>query len=200
MKVLNRACRKCREAIRLHLCDGLLAEQQAAMEQHLTECIDCRNYARELRETTEGLQRLSCRSVEPNPNFHARWTMAIQTSDQPAPLARVVAEWIAWSRGMVLQNRRILAALAPVWLLIFMFKVTAPEVSSVPLVTMARSPVEIFRALTSEENGMIALDRRHLMWSPAKTPSNSPRSGRATLQPVAFLRELEINTQPLCLS
>jgi hypothetical protein len=153
-----------------------------------------------LSATAKGLQHLSCGPVEPNPNFHARWTLAIQTGDQTGPLARIVAEWIAWSRGMVLQNRRILAAMAPVWLLIFMFKVTAPEMGNVPPATMARSPVEIFRALTSEENGMIALDRRHLMWSPAKTPSNSPRSGRATLQPVAFLRELEINTQPLCLS
>lgn len=200
MSTLNRTCRKCREAIRLHLCNELLTEQQGAMEQHLATCGGCRNYARELSVTTKGLQRLSCRTVEPNPNFHARWTLAIQTGDQTGPLARIVAEWIAWSRGMVLQNRRILAALAPVWLLIFMFKVTAPEVSSVPLVTMARSPVEIFRALTAEDNGMIAFDRRHLMWSPSKTPSNSPRSGRATLQPVAFLRELEINPQSLCLS
>ena len=176
MKTPDQACRKCREAIRLDAGGALSAEQRPAVEQHLADCADCRAYSSELRLMTGGLRRLAARPVEPGPNFRARWTSAVRESSQPGPLAEAGAALIEWGRQMVLQNRRVLAALAPVWLLIVLFRITAPDVGNVPPTTMARSPIEIFRALRVEGNALIAFDRRSRESAPIKPPVAAPRS------------------------
>ena len=176
---------------------ALPAEQRLAMEQHLANCADCQARSNELRGATEGLRRLSERPVKPSANFRERWTTAVQSAGRPGSLEQAVAEWMEWSRLMVLRNRRVLSALAPVWALILVFKLTAPDVGRPPT-TLARSPVEIFRALKAEDKMRIAFDR--LYQEPAKAPDASPRSSRPTTQPVTFLRESGINSGPTFLS
>ena len=176
MKAPDQACQQCREAIRLEACGALTAEQQSAVEQHLAECVECRAYSRKLRLMTGGMRDLSAQPVEPSPNFRARWTSAITESNQPGPLAQALAAWIEWSRQMVLRNRRVLATLTPVWILILVFKFITPDVGSVPPTTMARSPVEIFLALKVEGNALAAFDRRNREPAPLKAPAVAPRS------------------------
>jgi hypothetical protein len=200
MKTLTQACRKCREAVRLDAFGASSPEQHSAIEQHLLACADCRCYAGEVRAATEGLRHLAARTVEPSPHFRARWTSAIETADQPGPLPQALAALIEWSRLMVLRNRRAMAALAPVWILILVFRLTAPDVGSVPPTTMACSPIEIFRALKAEESMRIALDRWNREPVPMKAPAGSPRSNRAITQPVTFRQEFELNPQTVFLS
>ena len=179
---------------------ALPAEQRLDMERHLANCAGCQVCSSELRATTEGLRHLSARPVNPSADFRARWTTAVRSVEQPGSLARVVAGLMEWSRLMVLRNRRALSALAPVWILILLFKLTAPDVGQPAPLTEARSPVEIFRALKAENNMQFAFDRIYQEPAPPKGPAASPRSSRTTTQPIGFRRESEINPEPDSLS
>lgn len=200
MKTRDETCRKCREAIILDAAGALPAEQRPAFERHLADCVDCRTCSNELRATVEGLRRLSARPVKPSADFHERWTTAIQNAGQPWSLAQAVAEVAEWCRLLVLRNRRALSALAPVWVLILVFKLTAPDVGQPPPMTMARSPIEIYRVLKAGNTMQIAFDRLYREPAPAKAPGASPRSSRTMTQPVTFQRESEINSEPTFLS
>ena len=101
---------------------------------------------------------------------------------------------------MVLRNRRIIAGLAPVWVLILLFKLAAPDVAGPAPMTVARSPIEIFRALKAGNDVQIAFDRMNQDPLPPKAPAAAPRSSRTTTQPVTFRRESEINSEPIFLS
>jgi hypothetical protein len=200
VKTLDQTCRKCRAAIMLDAVGALPTEQRVAIEQHLANCVDCRAYSSKLRATTEGLRHLSARSVKPSANFRERWTTAVESANKSGSLVRAVAELIEWSRLMVLRNRRAISALAPVWVLILVFKLTAPDVGQPAPTTMARSPIEIFRAIKAGNNLQIAFDRLYREPAPTKAPAVSPRSSRTTTQPVTFRRESEINPEPIFLS
>jgi hypothetical protein len=113
---------------------------------------------------------------------------------------RAVADLIEWSRLMVLRNRRAMAGLAPVWVLILVFKLAAPDVAEPAPMTVARSPIEIFRALKAGNELQIAFDRMDQYPLPPKAPAAAPRSSRTTTQPVTFRRESEINPEPIFLS
>ena len=176
MKSRGKKCQKCREAIELDAIDF-------AAEEHLAGCADCRAYAGQLRAMTDGLRRLSAQPIQPALGFHRRWTMAVETASEPSWAARAAALLSQWSWGMAQRNRWALPTLAPLWVMILLFKFTAPEVASPPPTTVARSPVDIFRALRSETNIQMAFD--HLPpEAPLKDPAGSPRGNRSTAQPM----------------
>jgi hypothetical protein len=200
VKKPDQNCQNCREAIMLDAVSALPAEQRVAIEQHLAGCVDCRVRASELRGTTGNLRRLSERPVRPGTNFRNRWITAVQSANQPWSLAQAVAGWMQWGRLVVLQNRRAMSALASVWVLILVFKLTAPDVGQPPPMTMARSPVEIFRALKAGNNMQIVFDRMEQEPAPPVAPAASPQSSRPTTQPVTFRRETNINSEPRVLS
>lgn len=172
MKSKDRKCQKCREAISL---DAV----SAAAEEHLAGCADCRAFASQLRAMTDGLRRLSAQPIQPTANFHRRWTAAVEAASEAGWVARLVELFTQRGRRMAQQNRWALPTLAPLWALILLFKVTAPEVAGLPPTTQARSPLEVFRALRSETNMQIALD--HLL--PEAPPKGLPFHPAAIEQP-----------------
>ena len=155
MRTRDEICRACRKAIFLDAVGSLPAEQRLDLEKHLADCVACRVYSIELRATTGGLRHLGARPLKPSPGFRQRWTRAVERANQPAPLVRLMAEWLDWSRLMWPQNRRILSALAPLWVLILVFRLTSPDPGGPAHLAPARSPLEIARALKALENTLL---------------------------------------------
>jgi hypothetical protein len=191
MKTPAAACQKCREAIRLGVMDALPAEQRAAVDQHLAACADCCAHEQELRAAATGLRRLATRPVDPSPHFRARWTAAVKRAESPGPLAEAVARFVGWSRQVVWNHRRALAVLAPVWLLIFLFRFTAPEVGKLSPTIEARSPVDLVLAMKAQERRWMAFEQRSGEPEPARPPAASPRSRGPLPRPPVDRRESE---------
>jgi anti-sigma factor RsiW len=184
----------------LEAAGALSEEQRAHTQRHLANCVDCRACSIELRKMTGGLRRLSARPVEPSANFRHRWTTGVERAKKAGTLAQAVAEWMEWGRQIAWRNRRVLSALAPVWVLILVFKLTAPDMGHPASMAMARSPIEIFRAVKASNNTQIAFDQLYEEPVPPKAPATSPRSSRETAQPMGCRRESGINPEPDLLS
>ena len=200
MKTRDRVCRKCREAIEVGAVGALPAEQPLAVEEHLARCVDCRAYSTNLRATARGLRRLSAQPVRPSAGFHRRWTRAVESTRQPGPLWRAFAELPEWSRLALTRNRRVMSALAPVWVLILLFRLTSPDVGKPAHTTLARSPIEIFRALKAMDQMLTASGQSYRTPSPTRAPAALPRGSRESNQPLTFRQESEVNPQPAFLS
>jgi len=200
MKMLDQKCGKCRKAIIRDAAGALPAEQRLDMELHLANCVACRACSSELRAVADGLRRLSAQPVNPDPHFRSRWTAAVKKAGRPKSWQRAAADLIEGIRLMVLRNRRTIAGLAPAWALIFLFKLTAPDVVGPAPRTVARSPIEIFRALKAGNNMQVTFARMNQDPLPRKAPAAAPRSSRTTTQPVTFRRESGINPEPIFLS
>jgi hypothetical protein len=171
-------CGEWRATIRLEAGGALASEQTAALQRHLAACPDCREYAGSLRAATSGLRWLASQPVEPGPNFRRRWRAAVVEQAQPAGFGEWAGSILDWCCWRLRRNRRPLLALAPVWVLIFLFKFTAPEVSPAGNATVAHSPAEIFRALKAQTQLLAGQnDRREpLPGTPQKAGSKQPRS------------------------
>lgn len=195
MRTRDHACRKCREAIRLDAAGALPEEPQSASETHLANCVDCQAYSKQLRAVAEGLKHLSGRPVRPSANFRERWTAAVESSGPPGSPAPAVADLIERGWLMVWRNWRAWAVLAPVWVLILVFKLTAPDVGKPSTAAMACSPVEVFRTLKAGNGMRTALGRLDQRPASVKDPAASPRSHRAITQPVTFQRASWINLE-----
>jgi hypothetical protein len=178
MKHRATECGDWREAIRLQAGGALATEQTVALERHLAGCSACREYADGLRGITSGLRWLASQPVEPGPNLRRRWTAAVVERAQPAGFGEWAGLILDWCRWRLRRNRGPLLALAPVWVLIFLLKISAPEVSPTASATVAHSPVEIFRALKAQAQLLAGQnDRRALLpGTPQKAGPNPPRS------------------------
>ena len=172
MKSTDETCQKCREAVNLDAVDG-------AMQEHLAGCSGCRAYASQVRAVTDSLRRLSMLPIQPTANFHQRWIAAIEDSGEPSSAAPSLGYFTQLVRRFAQQNRWALPTLAPLWVLILLFQATAPDAAALPPRTLARSPVEVLRALQSENRMQMALDR---LPDPPKDPAVSPRGNRAVSQ------------------
>ena len=169
--------------------EGLAGEQAARLQSHLAACADCRRYAEELRSATAGLRWLTSREVEPSPGFRARWTRAVEDAARPTGLRETAAALAAWWRELLLRNLRPALGVASLWILALLFRLSAPEVPPTTHTAEARSPVEIVRALETDQR----LVAWHLWgWERSPAPprhpqSPQPRSESVPAQPAAQL-------------
>jgi hypothetical protein len=124
----------------------------------LDHCPDCREYGAALRSLAANLRGLSEVAVEPGPQLHARWTGAVRsqaTSRRPGFL-HLAAEWLDILKLTFVGNLRPIAALAPIWLLVFFFWIAAPRAGSEPE-GPGQSPVVIVRLLKAEQQQLQTL-------------------------------------------
>ena len=199
MRTRDELCRECREVIFLDAVGPLPAERRLALEKHLADCVACRAYSIELRATTGGLRHLASLPVKPSPGFRHRWTRAVERANQPAPLVGLLAGLLDWSRLMWRRNRRILSALAPVWVLILVFRLTSPDVGRPARITPARSPLEIARALKAMDNPLTASAGWYRI-APRRAPAATPYGRRRYNQPLALKAEPQGDPQNPLLS
>ncbi len=188
MKQRDETCRECREATFLEVIGPLAEEQRLQLEKHLAGCAACRAYAFELRAATAGLHHLGAQPLDPSPGFRQRWTRDIESARQSPRSVQVLAGLLDWSRLLWLRNRRICSALAPVWLLILAFRLTAPDVGGPARMTPARSPLAIARALKAMNDGLTA-SAGLFRTAPRRAPAATPHRGRGTNQPVVLRKE-----------
>jgi Putative zinc-finger len=200
VRTRDEICRECREAIFLDAVGPLPAEQRLDLEKHLADCVACRAYSIELRAATGGLRHLGALPLKPSPGFRQRWTRAVERANQPARLVRLMAGLLDWSRLMWLRNRRILSALAPLWVLILVFGLTSPDVGRPARITPARSPLEIARALKAMDNTLTASAGWYRNAPPRRAPATTPHRSRRSNQPVVFREEPEGDLQSTFLS
>ena len=180
-------CRRCREAIRLSVCETLAEEQETQIQSHLAICGDCRRYGEELRAATAGLRWLGSREVEPSPDFQARWTRAVEEAARPSSFGETAAALAAWGRGLLLRNLRPALGVASLWILALVFRLSAPEVAPLAQTTVARSPVEIYRFLAGHEQLLAGQPGRQfpVPVTPRAPSLTHPRSDRLPSQPAA---------------
>jgi hypothetical protein len=163
-------CSYWREAIRGWIGEGTAGEQPAQIQNHLAACPDCRRYAEQLQTAAAGLRWLADQPAEPSLGFRARWTRAVEDASQPAGMGEDVTTLAAWWRALLLRNLRPALGVASLWVLVLLFRLTAPELSTASSTTIARSPLEIVRALEADQ----PLLAWHL-WKRALQPAPLPR-------------------------
>ena len=180
-------CRVWREAIRTWVSEGAAGEEVTRIQNHLPGCGECRRYAEELRGAVAGLRWMADQQVEPSPGFRARWMRAVEEAAQPRGLTETAVALAAWWREWLLRNMRPAVAVASVWILALLFRLSAPEVSPVAETTVARSPVEIYRILKAEEQ-LLAGELGHdssIRMAPRNPPPGRPRSEGHSTEPSA---------------
>jgi hypothetical protein len=178
-----RACRTWRQSLDATILapghsEEQLQELPAVLREHLNHCPDCREYSAALRSLAANLRRLSEAAVEPGPQLHARWTATVRTqaaSRRPGFL-HLAAWWLDILKLTFVGNLRPIAALAPIWLLVFAFRIAAPPAGSDPE-GPGQSPVVIVRLLKAEQRqlqtlalGSSATDTKR------RDPAQQPRS------------------------
>ncbi len=192
----SRDCKRWREQIRIWVGEGVAGERAAQVQHHLADCADCRRYAEELRAAAAGLRWLADRPADPSPGFRTRWTQAVENAARPVGLGETVEAMAAWWRGLLLRNLRPILAMAPLWILALVLRLSAPEVSPMPETSKARSPVEIFRALKASQQ-LLAGELGQPIAAPAarRTPhSAGPRSEGPLPEPTARAPRLTQST------
>ena len=122
-------CDSWREAIRAWVGEGAAGERAGQIQKHLAGCGECRRYAEELRGAAAGLRWLSERPVDPSPGFRARWMRAVEEAAEPRGFGETAVALVGWWRGLLLQNLRPTLAVASLWVLALVFRLSAPEVS-----------------------------------------------------------------------
>ncbi|HOX58343.1 MAG TPA: zf-HC2 domain-containing protein [Candidatus Paceibacterota bacterium] len=144
-------CRTWQEAIRSWIGEGATGEEASRIQEHLAGCAECRRYTEELRAAAAGLRWMAERPVEPSPGFRARWMRAVEEAAEPRGFGEIMAAVAGWWRGLLLENLRPALAVSSVWVLILVFRLSAPEVSPTTRTTAARSPAEIRQVLKIQE-------------------------------------------------
>ena len=180
----GQSCRKCREAINLRLCGALESEEAARVEAHLAACAECRLYAEKVQATAAGLHWLGSGEVEARPGFRARWTRAVEEAARPSGFGEMAGALVAWGRGLLQRNLRPGLAIASLWVLALVFRLSAPAVSPSTQATVARSPVELFRALEVHTQ-LLARQVGRQSPAPVEPHSVRPRSEGPPSQPRA---------------
>ncbi len=156
MKWIWQRCARQRREISLLAGGALDAEATTTLRRHLETCAECRRYYEEVQALTRHLRQLGQAQAEPTANLRRRWTRAVkETARQPRG-----GEWVeaavSWCRTWLVRHRRGLTALAPVWLLICFFRLTAPETPGVagPL---PAAPRQILNTLKSQAQVLATL-------------------------------------------
>jgi hypothetical protein len=161
----------------------MAGEQAARVQNHLATCAACRRYAVEVRAAATGLRWLADRPVDPSPGFRARWTRAVEDATKPRGFGETAAALADWWRGFLLRNLRPALAIAPLWILALLFRLSTPDFSPAPQTTAARSPVEIFRALRAPEQLLAGEFMEPILAPVAPHKPDSPRPRSEGLPP-----------------
>ena len=183
--IMNASCQQCRQAIRLQLEGASAPEQTAQIETHLADCSACRSHANEVRAAAAALQALGSQEIEPRPGFRARWTAAVNEARQPVRSAPAWVEVVEWCGSLLQRNRKPLLALAPVWVLILLLKVTAPGIEATNAQTVSRSPIEVVSALKAEIRLLTPHREPAAHTTPRRSPGPAPRSQAPDREPGA---------------
>ena len=72
---------------------------------------------------------------------------AVEESARPGSFGETAGALVAWGHGLLARNLRPGLAIASLWILALVFRLSAPAVAPTTQATAARSPVELFRAL-----------------------------------------------------
>ncbi len=182
-----RDCSRWREAIRAQVGEGVKGDQTAEVQSHLAGCAECRRYAEELRAAVADLRWLADRPVEPSLGFRARWTREVEAAAQPARLGETAAALGAWWREWLVGNLRPALGVSSLWILALLFWLSAPGTSPAVQNAVARSPVEVARALGADQPLLVwhlwRLDV--LSIAPRRAQPPHPRSEAPPAQPAA---------------
>jgi len=185
----SQECRHWREVIRAWIEESAVGDPPTQVEEHLSTCVECRRYSEELRAATAGLRWLASRPAEPTQGFRARWTRAVERAAHPATLGDAIEALSAWCRGFLLRNLRPALGVASIWVLVLLFRLSAPAVSTVSSTAIARSPVEVLHALEADRP---LLAWRHGWRPPQSAPRPSPRTEGLPVGPAAQRPEPEV--------
>jgi hypothetical protein len=192
-------CRRCRETIRLSVCESVAGELTTRIQSHLAACRDCRRYEQELLAATAGLRWLGSEDVQPRPGFRARWTRAVEEAARPSGIGATTEALVAWWRGLLLRNLRPALGVASLWVLALFFRLSAPEVPPLTQTTSARSPAEIYRVLGGREQLLAGQLGRQFPVPVTRTPPSAhPRSDRVPTQPAARLEHAPVVRVAIC--
>ena len=180
-------CDSYREAVRLQACGAIEVEEAGRLETHRAACAECRRYAEEMRAATTGLRWLADRPAEPSPGFRSRWTRAVEDAAQPGSLGETVAALFGSLRALLLRNLRPALGVASLWILTLLFRLSAPDLPPATPAAVARSPLEIARALQADPHLLTWHSGRGEPMPSAPRPAQppQPRSQRLPAQPAA---------------
>jgi hypothetical protein len=183
-----RTCSRWREAIRLELSGASESAQMDSLQRHLANCEGCRRYADDLQRVATGLRGLADQRAEPSPGLRARWTQAVEQAAEPISMGQAAAALFARFCGLLQQNLRPALAVASLWFIALLLRVTAPDVSPATQTAAARSPVEIFQALRASGQLLANAPRQFVPAAlvPHKARSTHPRTEGLPLAPSAL--------------
>lgn len=186
---MNRICRRVRKGISHVLCGGMPRDFGPVVEGHLTACPECRRYANELHWTAEGLRGMAQAPRQHPKEFQDRWMLAIRNMRRSSQLEDAAAAVLDFWRAWLVQNRRPLIALSPVWVLILLLKITAPSGVPQEHIVLAASPSEILRVLKSPTLLAGGSEHEFDAPNPKQGAPPRPRSDLAPGQPMGWLRD-----------
>ncbi len=158
MKQIFNSCRCWREQLSL-LVSGLLSdEERAALEDHLSDCANCRRYRDEIKSVTASLLRWkeNLSSLEPSEAALARWEKDLVRIGKPkrAGSDRFVRWFFEWCKDLFWPSRRIWAGLAAVWVVILGVNVSRRSSVPLPVANRTLPSSELVRAFF-EGDGLV---------------------------------------------
>lgn len=177
MRVQFTRCRRWRKLLRLRRFDSLREADSAALDEHLTQCRECKSYAAQLSGLTERLFQLSSLPAEPTRAMQARWTAAVRSRARGPVCMEAMLDWLADFGRFVETHRKPLCALTPIWVLILFFRLAAPTPANHTAAVPARSLLEVKQVLLAEgkEPGLAQVSAAGAKSGKRSTPAR-PRS------------------------
>jgi anti-sigma factor RsiW len=153
MTRLFNPCRKCRENICALLSGDLPAADRAEAANHLAACADCRTYRDQIGSMTAvlGASDELFSDIKLSEATQMRWAREFESATEPTRsiAARIVLNFLDWTRDMIWPCRRIWAGLAAIWIVILGLD-ASQRVDDQARASRAPSP-EIMRALLARE-------------------------------------------------
>jgi anti-sigma factor RsiW len=168
-------CGRWRRGISLRAAGLLAEEERVAIDTHLSKCAACQRHYQALATVCRFLDSVGGRlpPAEPTAALRARWTKAVKAEARPQTIT--VADSRRWWDWWLASNRPAWAGLAVVWLLIFFFHFTAPDLPQATHRSVAAAPKELLVALKTK------LNRSSVLQEPVEPPSAQP--SKPTPQP-----------------
>jgi hypothetical protein len=119
----------------------------------------------------------------------------VEAEAEPRSFGETAAALAAWWRDWLLRDLRPAAAVASLWILALLFRLSAPEVAPTAETAVARSPIEIYRVLKAEQQLLGELGQAKGIWvAPRSEPPARPRSEGLPTEPAAQREQLSIAT------